>query len=77
MPDLPHNSIEAIEEEGGCKLDGGYEVDASLTAAATRMQDRSRWQRGHKRLKTTSGGGYKREGERVEYRTLGANPVVL
>jgi len=77
MPDLPHNSIEVIGEKGGCELNDGYEAGASLTAAAARMQAGRRWRCGRRRLKATSDGGSRHEDEKAEYRTLGANPVVL
>ena len=39
MLDLPHGSIEMTGKEGGCKLDGGYDADVSLTSAAMRVWD--------------------------------------
>ena len=54
-------------EGGGCELDGGCGVDASLTTAAMRVQE----------VQAISDGGCRCEGEQAKYGTLGVNPVVL
>ena len=67
MLDLPHGSIEMTGKEGGCKLDGGYDADASLTVAVVLG-----WE-----ALAIGGGGWRCEGKKAEYGTLGANPMVL
>ena len=67
MLDLHHGSIETIGKGGGCKLDGGCDADASLMAAAALVLE----------ALAIGGEGWRCEGEKMEYETLGANPVVL
>ena len=54
-------------EGGGCELDGGYNVDVSLTVATMRV-----WE-----AQAIGGGAYRCKGEEAKYGTLGANPLVL
>ena len=67
MLDLHHSSIETIGRGGGCEFNGGYDADASLTAAAMQVQE----------AQSIGGGGCRCEGEEAKYGTLGANPLVL
>ena len=67
MLDLHHGSIETTGKGGGCKLDGGCDADASLTAIAVLV-----WE-----ALVIGGGGWRCEGEKAKYETLGANLVVL
>ena len=67
MLDLHHSSIEMMGKGVGCKLDGGYNAEASLTAVAVLVRE----------ALAIGGGGWQCEGEKAEYGTLGTNPVVL
>ena len=67
MLDLHHGSIETMGKGGGCKLDDGCDADASLMAAVVLVRE----------ALVIGGGGWRCEGEKAEYGTLGANPVVL
>ena len=67
MLDLHHGSIEMTGKGGGCRLDGGCDVDASLTVVAVPMRE----------ALVIGGGGWRCEGEKAEYGTLGVNPMVL
>ena len=67
MLDLHHGSIETVGKGGGYKIDGGCDADASLTAVAVLVRE----------TLSIGGGGWRCEGEKAEYGTQGANPMVL
>jgi len=66
MSDLHHGSIERLGG-GGCELDDGCDMDASLTVAVMRVR----------KAQAIGGGGCRCEGKEAKYETLEVNPLVL
>ena len=54
-------------EGGGCELDSGYTMDASLMVSAMQVRE----------AQAIGGGDCACKGEETKYGTLGADPLVL